>query len=186
MSNKHRKNLKSDILHSQIKRDLTYLLPASIIFAVSVFVVLNFTSKIAYAEEILVYKSPTCGCCKKWVKHLKNEGFDVTTKNVSNVKPIKNEMGVESKFQSCHTVKVGKYFIEGHVSASDIKKLLNEKPDIKGLAVPGMPMGFLVWKDIEKLNITYLQLIKTITQRFIQDIKNYVFHNTTRGLKHGN
>ena len=57
------------------------------------------------------------------------------------MKPIKNMFGVKQQFQSCHTARVGKYFIEGHVSASDIKKLLKEKPDIKGLSVPGMPMG---------------------------------------------
>lgn len=136
-----RKKVNSGNSHNQLKRDLAYLSSAIAILAVSVFLGLNFTSKNAYAEEILVYKSPTCGCCKKWVTHLKKEGFDVTTKDVSNVKPIKNQMGVKSKFQSCHTAKVGKYFIEGHVSADDIKKLLKEKPDIKGLAVPGMPMG---------------------------------------------
>ena len=57
------------------------------------------------------------------------------------MQPIKKMFGVKPQFQSCHTAKVGKYFIEGHVSASDIKKLLKEKPDIKGLSAPGMPMG---------------------------------------------
>jgi len=141
MSNKHRKIFKPDILHNQMKRDLIYLLPATIIFALSVFFILTFTSKNANAEEILVYKSPTCGCCKKWVKHLEKEGFKVTTKDYRDMKPIKKRFGVKPQFQSCHTAKVGKYFIEGHVSASDIKKLLKEKPDIKGLSAPGMPMG---------------------------------------------
>lgn len=93
------------------------------------------------AKEIMVYKSPTCGCCKKWVKHLRDEGFEVKTKDYRDMQPIKKVFGVKGQFQSCHTAKVGKYFIEGHVSASDIKRLLKEKPDIKGLSVPGMPMG---------------------------------------------
>lgn len=119
----------------------TYILTTISVFALSIFVVFNLSSKPAHAEDIMVYKSPTCGCCKKWVSHLKKEGFTVKTKNYTDMKPIKKRFGVKPQFQSCHTAKVGKYFIEGHVSASDIKKLLQEKPDIKGLSAPGMPMG---------------------------------------------
>ena len=105
------------------------------------YIVLSFFSKPVYSEDILVYKSPTCGCCKKWIKHLEAEGFNVTSKDTRNMKAVKEKMGVQPYLQSCHTAKVGKYYIEGHVSASDIKRLLKEKPDIKGLSVPGMPMG---------------------------------------------
>lgn len=115
------------------------------LFSISIYIGFSLSNKNAVAEtemkEIMVYKSPTCGCCKKWVKHLENEGFNVTTKNMSNMDPIKNEIGVKRQFQSCHTAKIGKYFIEGHVPAKDIKKLLKDKPNIKGLAAPGMPMG---------------------------------------------
>lgn len=118
---------------------------AFIVLAASIYIGFNLSAKTAVAdtvkEEILVYKSPTCGCCNKWVKYLEREEFKVTTKDYSNMKPIKNMMGVQPQFQSCHTAKIGKYFIEGHVSTFDIKKLLKEKPDIKGLAAPGMPMG---------------------------------------------
>ncbi|MES9844318.1 MAG: DUF411 domain-containing protein [Candidatus Sedimenticola sp. 6PFRAG5] len=92
-------------------------------------------------HNIVVYKSPTCGCCKEWVKHLKNNGFSVEVHNQQNVAPIKRELGVPARLQSCHTAKVGDYVIEGHVPADLISKLLVEKPKIKGLAVPGMPMG---------------------------------------------
>lgn len=102
---------------------------------------LNLIASPAIAEEIMVYKSPTCGCCKKWVKHLEQEGFTVKTKNMRDMQPVKRKFGVKPEFQSCHTAKVSNYFIEGHVSASDIKKLLKEKPNVKGLSVPGMPMG---------------------------------------------
>lgn len=120
---------------------LTYIFSGLFLSALTVFVGFNIINKPVSAEEIMVYKSPTCGCCKKWVKHLRNEGFNVKTKDYRDTKPIKKTFGVKPKFQSCHTAKAGKYFIEGHVSASDIKRLLKEKPDIKGLSVPGMPMG---------------------------------------------
>lgn len=116
-----------------------------LVLVVSIYIGFNLSAKTAVAdtvkEEIMVYKSPTCGCCKKWVTHLRKEGFNVKTKDYRDMKPIKKTFGVKPEFQSCHTAKVGKYFIEGHVSASDIKRLLKEKPDIKGLAAPGMPMG---------------------------------------------
>ena len=90
---------------------------------------------------VTVYKSPTCGCCSKWVKHLESNGFVVEAKNRNNLDSIKREFGIEPQFQSCHTAKIGNYVVEGHVPAEDIKKMLAEKPDIHGLAVPGMPMG---------------------------------------------
>jgi len=93
------------------------------------------------AADIIVYKSPTCGCCKKWVKHLETAGFNVKSINKRNMNPVKQKFGVKREYQSCHTAKIGKYFIEGHVPASDIKNLLAKKHDAKGLAVPGMPMG---------------------------------------------
>ena len=128
-------------LFNTLKNNVIYFLPTVVIFIISFYIGFDFLSQTAKAEEIMVYKSPTCGCCKKWVTHLEKEGFNVTTKDMRDMKPIKRQFGVQPQFQSCHTAKVGKYFIEGHVSASDIKKLLKERPDIKGLAVPGMPMG---------------------------------------------
>ena len=93
------------------------------------------------AQEIMVYKSPTCGCCNKWVKHLEENGFKVKTQDMKKVETIKDQLGVKGNFRSCHTAKINGYFVEGHVPAKDIKRMLREKPDIKGLAVPGMPMG---------------------------------------------
>ncbi len=91
--------------------------------------------------EITVYKSPTCGCCKKWVAHLEKSGFNVKAINRRDMRSVKAQFGVHGAYRSCHTAKIGKYYIEGHVPASDIKRLIKEKPDAKGLAVPGMPMG---------------------------------------------
>jgi hypothetical protein len=91
--------------------------------------------------EIEVYKSPTCGCCVKWVEHLRAEGFTVRTKDVADVTPIKLENGVAPELSACHTAFVGGYVVEGHVPASDIRRLLAERPKVAGLAVPGMPVG---------------------------------------------
>jgi len=99
------------------------------------------TDKNITMNEVTVYKSPTCGCCKKWVAHLKDNGFAVTAFNKRDLAPIKAEAGVPSNVQSCHTAKVAGYIVEGHVPADLVKKMLTEKPDIKGLTVPGMVAG---------------------------------------------
>lgn len=90
---------------------------------------------------ITVYKDPGCECCGRWVQHLTANGFSPAVKNTSNMDEIKKSMQVPTALQSCHTAVVGKYVIEGHVPADDIKKLLASKEDIRGLAAPGMPMG---------------------------------------------
>ncbi len=95
----------------------------------------------ANAADVVVYKSPTCGCCKNWISHLEENGFTVEAHNERNMNPIKSELGVPRHLQSCHTAKVGGYIVEGHVPAEEIARLLKEKPAVKGLAVPGMPMG---------------------------------------------
>jgi hypothetical protein len=88
-----------------------------------------------------VYKSPTCGCCAKWVEHVKKAGFAVTVKDVSNVGEVKLARGLPAELASCHTAIVGDYVIEGHVPADVVQKLLKEKPTVVGIAVAGMPMG---------------------------------------------
>jgi hypothetical protein len=90
---------------------------------------------------ITVYKTPTCGCCKVWVKHLETNGFAVTAHDMASVDDIKRTQNVPASLQTCHTAVVGRYTIEGHVPADVIKQMLKEKPAILGLAVPGMPMG---------------------------------------------
>ena len=89
----------------------------------------------------LVHKSPTCGCCGLWVDHLKEEGFQVEVRDSEDVMAVKQSLGVPYGKGSCHTAEIGGYFIEGHVPAEDIKRLLVERPDAKGLVLPGMPMG---------------------------------------------
>jgi len=91
--------------------------------------------------QITVYKSPTCGCCGAWVSHLQRNGFEVITYDVSDVGPVKQSSGLPPELASCHTAFVDEYLIEGHVPASDVARLLEDKPAIRGLAVPRMPIG---------------------------------------------
>ena len=91
------------------------------------------------APTVTVYKSPTCGCCTKWVDHMRANGFDVTATNVEDMAAVKQKYGVPDKAGSCHTSLVGGYVIEGHVPADVVKRLLAERPKVVGLAVPGMP-----------------------------------------------
>jgi len=93
------------------------------------------------ANTIVVHKSPTCGCCGKWVDHLKAEGFAVEVLDEEDMNAVKSRLGIPARLASCHTATVGGYLIEGHVAAADIKRLLQEKPKAQGLAVPGMPVG---------------------------------------------
>jgi len=93
------------------------------------------------APEVAVFKSATCGCCVKWVDHLKANGFATTSTNVEDMGVVKAKHSVPRSVHSCHTALVGGYVIEGHVPASDIKRLLKEKPAISGIGVAGMPAG---------------------------------------------
>ena len=90
---------------------------------------------------MLVHKSATCGCCGAWVDHMRAAGFNVDVRDVDDLDSVKRRVGIPFGKGSCHTAEVGGYFVEGHVPALDIKRLLAEKPDAKGLVVPGMPAG---------------------------------------------
>ncbi len=98
-------------------------------------------SAAAAALLAVVYKTPTCGCCAKWVDHLKSSGYTVEVHDVEQVEPTRAEWGVPAELASCHTAKIGGYVFEGHVPADVIQRVLREKPKIAGVAVPGMPMG---------------------------------------------
>lgn len=93
------------------------------------------------APIINVYKSPTCGCCGAWIKHLRDNGMEVAAHDVANPGEMRAKMGIPDQMGSCHTAVVEGYAIEGHVPAADIKRLLATKPKAVGLAVPGMPLG---------------------------------------------
>jgi hypothetical protein len=93
------------------------------------------------APSVTVFKDPSCGCCAKWVEHLKQNGFTVKVIESNKLDDIKSQNHVPREARSCHTALVNGYAIEGHVPASDIQRLLKEHPAVAGLAVPGMPIG---------------------------------------------
>jgi hypothetical protein len=95
----------------------------------------------AAKTRVVVWKNVSCGCCKLWVRHLEENGFTVQAHDIDNMGPTKERVGIPAAMGSCHTGEVGGYFVEGHVPAEDIKRLLRERPDAKGLTVPGMPVG---------------------------------------------
>lgn len=95
----------------------------------------------AHAGGVSVYKTPTCGCCKAWVEHMREAGFEVQAHDMADVTPEKQRLGVPSRLVSCHTAVVDGYVIEGHVPAADVRRLLATRPAVTGIAVPGMPMG---------------------------------------------
>ena len=98
----------------------------------------------AWAEEqplVTVHKDPNCGCCSGWVQHLEKSGFVVKAIDTTQLDAVKTRLGVPEDLAACHTAEVAGYVIEGHVPAVALKRFLAEKPNAKGLAVPGMPVG---------------------------------------------
>lgn len=93
------------------------------------------------ATPITVYKSASCGCCAKWVDHLKANGFAPAVHDEENMDAIKDDMGVPKPLRSCHTALLGHYIVEGHVPAADLRRLMAERPAVVGLAAPGMPQS---------------------------------------------
>jgi hypothetical protein len=91
--------------------------------------------------SVTVHKSATCGCCKVWVERLRSAGFPVEVRDSDNLNEVKQRVGIPYGMGACHTAEVNGYFVEGHVPVDDIKRLLREKPNAKGLTVPGMPVG---------------------------------------------
>ncbi len=91
--------------------------------------------------KVFSYRTASCGCCKKWINHLKDNGLKVVDNIVENVSAIKNQYQVPNNLRSCHSAQIADYTIEGHVPIKSIKKLFREKPNMEGIAVPGMPLG---------------------------------------------
>ena len=92
-------------------------------------------------ETFVVFKSQSCGCCGGYISYLDGKNVDLKINVVSDVEPIKDKYNIPVEMRSCHTTTVGKYFIEGHVPIEAVNKMLQEKPDIDGIALPGMPAG---------------------------------------------
>ncbi|MFH1590326.1 MAG: DUF411 domain-containing protein [archaeon] len=92
-------------------------------------------------QTVILYKTPTCGCCGEWGKYMENQGYDVRIEMVPDLDPIKTEYGIPSHLESCHTAVIADYFFEGHIPIEVIEKVLIEKPNISGISLPRMPSG---------------------------------------------
>ena len=143
MSKKTSKNANQSPKNRSAKALPTYLVNTAwvlTVIAVSTVGIIAISPQSSNAD-ITVYKDHNCGCRGKWIDHLRAAGFSVDVENTRDLSSIKSEYGVPSSMRSCHTAVSQGYFIEGHIPAVDITRLLAEKPNIKGLAVPGMPIG---------------------------------------------
>ena len=120
----------------------------SLIFSGILFTNINNAHRsIALTQEnidipnVVSYRSASCGCCKKWINHLRDNGLEVVDNIVEDISVIKDQYQVPSKLRSCHSAQIANYTIEGHVPIESINKLFRKKPNINGIAVPGMPLG---------------------------------------------
>ena len=99
------------------------------------------TPKNINIPKIVSFRSASCGCCKKWINHLRDNGLEVVDNIVEDVSAIKNQYQIPNNLRSCHSAQIANYTIEGHVPIKSINKLFREKPNINGIGVPGMPLG---------------------------------------------
>jgi hypothetical protein len=95
----------------------------------------------ALGQDMTVWRSPSCGCCGAWIEHMEAAGYSVTVREVDDVMPAKRAAGVPDDLASCHTAMIDGYVVEGHVPADVVDRLLSERPEASGIAVPGMPAG---------------------------------------------
>jgi hypothetical protein len=114
---------------------------ALVVFAVALMGSIGFGAQRSAAPAVDVYKTPTCGCCSKWVELLRADGFTIRVKDLADLSQIKSSHRIPPQLQSCHTATVGAYVVEGHVPVKEIRRLLKERPAVAGIAVAGMPMG---------------------------------------------
>ena len=118
------------------------------------------------ATAITVYKSPTCGCCEKYVDYLRDNGFEVKAVDEQDMSAIKKRHGV-AHVASCHTALVGGYAVEGHVPVASIRKLLTEKPAIAGISAPGMPMNSPGMGEMKKGTLTIYAVPKNGKEPYV-------------------
>ena len=124
-------------------RFFNYLISSGLLFAntINVHWISAATQEDIDIPKVVSYRSASCGCCKKWINHLRDNGLEVVDNIVENVSIIKNQYQIPNNLRSCHSAQIANYTIEGHVPIESINKLFREKPNINGIAVPGMPLG---------------------------------------------
>ena len=131
----------------------------ALLFAAAFLIALMMGAAPALSANLVVYKSPTCGCCKNWIAHMQRNGHSVKTQDLDDLDMIKKMAGVPERFQSCHTAMVGGYVVEGHIPAKDVERLLKDRPKARGIAVPGMPSGSpgMEQGEAERYNVLLFQ-----------------------------
>ncbi len=124
-------------------RFLNYLISSGMLFAntINIHRISAATQENINIPKVFSYRSASCGCCKKWINHLRDNGLVVVDNLVEDVSVIKNQYQIPNNLRSCHSAQINNYTIEGHVPIQSINKLFREKPNINGIAVPGMPIG---------------------------------------------
>jgi hypothetical protein len=124
-----------------LRKSFTVIAGGAVVLAVTGVLLVSKTNRASATPMVTVYKSPTCGCCTKWVEYMRKQGFRVEAHDVDAMGAVKAERGIPRSLQSCHTSDVEGYVIEGHVPSDVIQHLLAEGIPVSGLAVPGMPLG---------------------------------------------
>ena len=124
-------------------RFLNYLIASGMLFAniINVHRISALTQENIDNPKVFSYRSASCGCCKKWINHLRDNGLEVVDNILEDVSVMKNKYQIPNNLRSCHSAQIANYTIEGHVPIESINKLFREKPNINGIAVPGMPIG---------------------------------------------
>ncbi|MBO6979197.1 MAG: metal-binding protein [Prochlorococcus marinus XMU1428] len=122
---------------------LNYLISSGMLFAntINVHRISAATQENIDIPKVVSYRSASCGCCKKWINHLRENGLEVVDNIVEDVSVIKNQYQIPNNLRLCHSAQIANYTIEGHVPIESINKLFREKPNINGIAVPRMPLG---------------------------------------------
>ena len=124
-------------------RFLNYLISSGMLFAntINVHRISAATQENIDTPKVVSYRLASCGCCKKWINHLRDNGLEVVDNIVEDISVIKNQYKIPNNLRSCHSAQIANYKIEGHVPIESINKLFREKPNINGIIVPGMPLG---------------------------------------------
>ncbi|NKK73705.1 DUF411 domain-containing protein [Rhizobium leguminosarum bv. viciae] len=118
-----------------------------IAMAGSALVFIGGGGRAAAPAKMTVYKDPSCGCCHEWSKAMAAAGFSVDARDTDDLAPLKVRLGIPVDVQGCHTAVIEEYYLEGHVPREAVRRLLQERPPVQGLAVPGMPPGSLGMGD---------------------------------------
>lgn len=125
----------------------------------------------AAGREMVVYKDPNCGCCHAWAEAMKGAGFAVGIKDVDDLSAVKQRYAIPDEMQGCHTAVVGGYYVEGHVPLDAVERLLAERPDIAGIAVPGMPVGSLGMGDDPRASYDVFAVKRDGTSAIYQSVR---------------